>query len=124
MASLSSWMEEHPKEVPTGYVAPNGDFYYAAYLEHWYMADEICNWFGYDSKNDPQGVLEEKGWVHITISVLGEHNTKIFFKDHLTEMQKITLRPLVENPPLYFSKLDAKWILKKEFPDVNFEWRE
>lgn len=124
MVSLASWMEENPGEVPTGYIAPNGDFYYAAYLEHWYMADKICDLFNYNYNYDSQSVLEEKGWVHITISVLGEHNTKIFFKDHLTEMQKITLRPLVENPPLRFSKLDAKWILKEEFPDVEFEWKE
>lgn len=100
-------MAKNPGEVPTGYVAPNGDFYYVAYLEYWSIANEICDWFGYTSTNDPQGAFEEKGWVHITVSVVVRHNIKILFKNHLTEMQKIALRPLVENPPLPFSKLDA-----------------
>jgi len=120
MASLSTWMEEHPDWFPSGYLSPDGIFFYADYLEHWFMAAEICDWFGYD-KYDPQEELDNKGWVHITRSTLC--HCMIVDYNHLTDIQKIELKPLIENSPLPFMKSERRHI-GYDFPDVDIWYQD
>lgn len=116
MASLTVWREEHPDSFPSGYMSPDGNFFYADYLEHWSMADEICDWFHYEYDNDPQVALLENGWVHLTRSTI--MHTMVIGYRKLNEVQKTELRPLLENLPLPLMASE-KWGIGREFPDID-----
>ena len=120
MATIKDFMIEHPKDLPCGFISPKGEFFHAPYLQHSALAEEICDWFGYEGK-DALTTLEDNGWVHITVTTFIEHGLHIMIiKDFLTEEQKICLRPLLENPPMQLTKISKKW-LSREFPDIEFE---
>ena len=126
--TIKDYMEQNPNQIPTGFVSPEGKFYYASFLEHCAMADEICEWYGYKTGGygynspgkDPLTTLEDKGWIHITVSSFFEHGINILFTAFaFTEEQKNCLRPLIENPPIPFTKSSIH-TLKYEFPDIDF----
>lgn len=126
MASIKQWMEQNPNQLPTGFVSPNGDFYFANFLEHCAMASEICEWFGYETsyvgrREDPLSVLEDKGWIHITGATYFEHGLQILYTTRFfTEEQKNCLLPIIENPPRPLTK-GTIFRLKYQFPDINWE---
>jgi len=114
--TLSSWLEEYPKHFPSGYMSPSGEFFYADYLEHWALADEICDWFHYESNNDPQAVLLEHGWVHLTRSTI--MGCMVIGYGKLTDIQKIELKPLLENLSLPLMASE-KYTIGRDFPDID-----
>jgi len=59
--TLANWIKENPNKIPTGFISPTGDFFYAMPLEFQYMAEEICDWYGY-KVNDPIKFLRERDW--------------------------------------------------------------
>jgi len=127
--TIKDWMKQNPNQLPSGFLSPDGKFYFAGFLEHCAIAGELCDWYGYEAgygslEKEPLIVLENKGWVHITGSKIFERGLHILFTtDFLTEEQKNSLRPLIENPPLPLSKSSIHG-LKYEFPDIEFEGRE
>lgn len=41
MSSMKEFMNKYDGQVPTGFVSPEGAFFYSSVLEHYATADEI-----------------------------------------------------------------------------------
>lgn len=117
--NILDFMNENPGVIPYGFVSPDGDFFHSDFLNHIADAETICKAYHYDtSEQDALSLLEDLGWVHITACTFLDKGMHIMqVKDFLTEAQKSCLRPLLENPPMPFTKSTIHF-LKYEFPDI------
>ena len=121
--TLKSFIEKNPNTFASGFVAPDRDFFPCDYMEHWDMARKICSWYKYDdSMRDPETIIEEKGWIHITRSTL-MGCLMIMGERRWTEAQIEAIRPLVENPPCALSPV-ADLEYGQYYPDIDIKSRE
>lgn len=86
------------EQLKTGWLAPDGTFIYCKTQDHFYMANEIAEKYGY---LQPLGIsvddlIMNYGWVHISISTFLSHEWHIWWNKPLTEYQKNFLRPYFE----------------------------
>ena len=83
--------------LDTGWMAPNGDFFPAGYMEHLSVADEIWRtYYGETSPNDVEQQLLKKQYVCIRCVTFLEHGFLFDFDKHLTQDQLLAIKPIVE----------------------------
>ena len=86
------------KTLDTGWMAPNGDFFPAGYMEHLSVADEIWEeYYGEVSPNDVEQQLIKKNYVCIRCVTFMEHGFVFDFDRHLTSDQLGVIKPVVES---------------------------
>lgn len=87
----------------TGWLSPEGKMYNCEYMDHIAKADTLIKEYNYEKENNrPDDILMNHGWVHLTKMsfCMPFPQWCIFWKDpsrrHLTEAQKIFLKPYIE----------------------------
>ena len=81
-----------------GWMAPNGDFFPAGYMEHLSVADKIWEeYYGEVSPNDVEQQLIKKNYVCIRCVTFMEHGFVFDFNRHLTPDQLGIIKPVVES---------------------------
>ena len=93
--------KEKQIEMPTGWLAPNGDLYKCGFYEHNATAEEICNKlkikyneYSYHGKDD---ALLSLGWCKLAICSLGKKQYWVFWERPLTAYQRYFLKDYFEN---------------------------
>ena len=82
----------------TGWLAPDGTFFPCELYEHISTAYELLDRLHLESDTEkdlfaPDNVLLDRGWIHISLSLMGQREWQIFGKKGATEEQKVFLRP-------------------------------
>ena len=85
------------KELLTGWLSPDGDFYPCSVYEHISLARKILK---DETANRADEKLNDCGFVSITLSQLGSKEWCIYWKCFLTEQQKNFLKPYFDDETL------------------------
>ena len=108
-------MKKEPfNELKTGWLSPYGDFYSTGYMEHLAVADEIWNQlYNEMPPHDVDRRLVDLGWCEIHCMTYLEHGFLFNYNRHLTQEQKMTIKPIFEN--------NKHWIIKSSLIDLEEE---
>ena len=111
-------MKKEPfNELNTGWLSPNGNFYPTEYMEHLAVADEIWNrLYNEMPPNDVDRRLVNLGWCEIHCVTYLEHGFLFNYNRHLTQEQKMIIKPIFEN--------NKHRILKSSLMDLEEELEE
>lgn len=82
------------KELQTGWLSPNGDFYPCRVYEHTSLARKILN---DETASLADDKLQDRGFAKITLSNLGVKKWSIYWTHFLTEQQKNFIKPYFED---------------------------
>lgn len=111
------------KEMPTGWLSPDGEIFKCNYYEHNATAEEICkrlnieyNKFSYFGKDDALFAL---GWCKLAISSLDDKQYLVVWERPLTPYQRYFLNEYFDNEkellfPMNITSL-AKYYYENEF---------
>ena len=91
-----------------GWLDPTGTFFECEWGVHLHIANELVKIYNYQNPNNlpNDDLLLSNGWVHITISIIGNREWSIFWEKRLTDYQKNFLKPYFEEsdiPPNFGS---------------------
>lgn len=92
-------MLDKTKEIPLGWLAPDGSFFKCQYYEHVATAEEICELLGIDRFDIYEPVddfLIDRGFVKISQSSIGSKHYIIYWSKHLTSVQRYYLNDYFE----------------------------
>lgn len=90
--------KEDFKNLNTGWLSPDGDFFPAGYMEHLGVADDIWKeYFGEMPPNDVEQQLLKRQFVCIRCVAFMEHGFVFDFDRHLTQDQIAAIKPVVED---------------------------
>lgn len=84
-------------EQPKGFLSPTGELIECQYMEHYAIAQEICDKNGWISWH-PIDALEARGYVHLTSTRLLGHEYFVIWDRPLTPEQIHFLKPIFETP--------------------------
>lgn len=113
-------MKKQPfTELRTGWMAPNGDFYPTAYMEHLSVAGELYEMITKQPSSSqamPDAYLGLWGWCGIYLLTYMEHGYLFYYVNHLTPEQKRVIKPVFEK--------SKNSILKRSIQDLEDELYE
>ena len=111
------------RNVPTGWLSPEGKLYDCDYYEHIGLAREIAEKSGASDEEmwTAEDYLFKHGWVRISMIVFLDHGFVVSFPSSRTisQEQRQFLKPYVENDISIFSKL-ANTDLMLEFEEFFY----
>lgn len=119
------WCEVMAKEMPTGWLSPNGELFKCEYYEHAATAEKICktnnipyNSYSYRGKDDALLLL---GWCKLAIFSLGNKRYWVHWERPLTEQQRYFLKECFENEKDLLFPMDSTSLCKYWHEDVFFD---
>lgn len=85
-------------ELETGWMSPDGEFFPCSYMEHFALAEQICESMWGQVPWNPADRLQEYGWLQICRITFGVRRPgfAIYFKGHLSPEQMMLIKPLAE----------------------------
>lgn len=99
-----------------GWLSPDGTLYCCNWGDHIAVAGDLVEAFGYVRKLDEHlrlpasdDVLLENRWAHITLSLIGMKEWRIYWYRSLTDSQKTFLKPYFEDEIPVPSYIMRQW---------------
>ena len=110
------------RNVPTGWLSPEGQLYECDYFEHLSLAREIAEKIGasYEELYLADKYLLNNGWVHLSITMFLGHGWLVTFPEigTISQEQRQFLKPYVEDNMDFISDINAD--LRIEFAELFY----
>lgn len=114
-------------EIPTGWLAPDGELWECDYYEHAAVAEEICEklqlYCDPYSRKGSDDCLLSNGWVKLGISSLGQKRYRVHWEKFLTDYQRNFLKKYFENEKDLKFPMCSTSLCKFLYEDEFFESR-